>query len=224
MRAWSPYALIAANVFPLAGVLLWDWDAAAIVVFYWSENLIIGALTLLKMLHRSPVLGWFGGAFFVVHYGGFCAVHGMLAMALMGVDIGDPFEGIGLPFFLIFVELLIGVTRGVLETAPSDWLWGFVAIAVSHSFSLIANYIGRREYENQTTQKLMMAPYRRIVILHLAILFGGWGTLALGSPLPLLIILIAGKTGLDLQMHLREHGLSWRMLRGARESLPATGV
>ena len=137
MRAWSPIILIAANLFPLLGVLLWEWDAAAIVVFYWSENLIIGALTLLKMLYRNPILGWFGGAFFVVHYGGFCAVHGMLAMALMGVEIGDPFAGVGLPFFLIFVELLIGVTAGVLESAPPDWIWGFIAIAISHSFSLI---------------------------------------------------------------------------------------
>jgi hypothetical protein len=90
MRVWSPCVLIAANVIPLIGVLLQDWDAVAIVVFYWSKNLIIGALTLLRMLCLSPVPGWFSG--------GFRAVHGMLATSLTGVDIGDPFEGIGLPF------------------------------------------------------------------------------------------------------------------------------
>ena len=180
MLAWSSYALIAANVFPLVGVLLWEWDAVAIVVFYWSENLIIGALTLMKMLFKNPILGWFSGAFFVVHYGGFCAVHGMLAMSLLGVEIGNPFEGIGLPFFLIFVELLIGVIGGVLAAAPQDWIWGFVAILLSHVFSMLSNYFGRQEYREQTGQQLMMAPYRRIIVLHLAILFGGWGTLALG--------------------------------------------
>ena len=224
MRIWSPYLLIAANVIPLIGVFLWDWDAVAIVVFYWSENLIIGALTLLKMLYLSPVLGWFSGAFFVIHYGGFCAVHGMLAMSLMGVDIGDPFDGIGLPFFLIFVELLIGVTRNVFAIAPADWLWGFAAIAISHVFSLFSNYFARREYAEQTTRTLMAAPYRRIIVLHLAILFGGWGTVLLGSPLPLLIILIVGKTLLDLRMHLREHGLSWRVLTGTGESVAASPV
>lgn len=224
MRVWSPYALIAANVFPLIGVLLWDWDAAAIVVFYWSENLVIGALTILKLLARNAVLGWFSSAFFTIHYGGFCAVHGMLAMSLLGVDIGDPFEGIGLPFFLIFVEMLIGVIAGVLAVAPQDWIWGFVAISLSHIFSLASNYFGRGEYQEQTGEKLMMAPYRRIVVLHLAILFGGWGTLALGSPLPLLLILVVGKTLLDLRMHLREHKLSWQSLWGGEELPAESGV
>jgi hypothetical protein len=148
----------------------------------------------------------------------------MFATALMGVDIGEPFDGIGLPFFLVFVEPLINVTVGVLEAAPPDWIWGFVAIALSHFFSLLANYFGRHEYAVQTAQKLMVAPYRRIVVLHIAILFGGWGTLALGSPLPLLIVLVLGKTILDLRMHLREHGLSWGALFGVRESAPAASV
>lgn len=224
MHAWSPYALIAANAFPLLGVLLWDWDAAAVVVLYWSENLIIGALTLVKILHRSPLLGWFGGAFFTVHYGGFCAVHGMLAMQLTGFDIGDPLGTIDLPFIFVFVELLIGVVSGVLANAPQDWIWGFVAVAISHTFSMVSNYFGRGEYANQSLQQLMTAPYKRIVVLHIAILFGGWGALALGSPLPLLLILVVGKTLLDLHLHLREHGLEWQMLLGRRSVTPEAGM
>ena len=54
---------------------------------------------------------------------------------------------------------------------------------------------------------LMSAPYKRIIVLHLAILFGGWGVLALGSPLPVLVILVVLKTALDLKLHLKEHGL-----------------
>ena len=33
----------------------------------------------------------------------------------------------------------------------------------------------------------MTARYGRIIVLHLAIVFGGWGVLALGSPLPILM-------------------------------------
>ena len=40
----SAWALIAANVLPLLGVLFWDWDAFAIVALYWVENVVIGVL------------------------------------------------------------------------------------------------------------------------------------------------------------------------------------
>jgi hypothetical protein len=51
----------------------------------------------------------------------------------------------------------------------------------------------------------MAAPYSRVVVLHLAILFGGWGVMALGSPMPLLLLLIAGKIALDVSAHIKEH-------------------
>ena len=88
----------------------------------------------------------------------------------------------------------------------------------------MTNYFGRREYQEQRARQLMAAPYRRVVVLHIAILLGGWATVSLGSPLPLLIILIVGKCALDLHLHLREHGLSWRSLVSSEESVTPAGV
>ena len=51
----------------------------------------------------------------------------------------------------------------------------------------------------------MVAPYGRIVVLHLAIIFGAFATMALGSPVYLLAILIVGKIMLDLKFHNRAH-------------------
>jgi Family of unknown function (DUF6498) len=53
MRGFSEYrasawALVAANVLPLVGVLLWGWSAFDIVALYWVENVIIGVITSLK--------------------------------------------------------------------------------------------------------------------------------------------------------------------------------
>ncbi len=62
MKNWfaNPAAailLVVSNLVPLSGVLLWDWDAVSIIMLHWSENLILGAYTLVKMIARAPVWG-----------------------------------------------------------------------------------------------------------------------------------------------------------------------
>ncbi|MBW2485930.1 MAG: hypothetical protein JRE72_00795, partial [Deltaproteobacteria bacterium] len=43
-------ALTIANLIPLIGVVFLGWDAAAIVLLYWIENLIVGFFNILRML------------------------------------------------------------------------------------------------------------------------------------------------------------------------------
>lgn len=198
-------ALVVVNLVPLAGVLLWGWDVGALVVLYWSENLILGTYTIVKMLAASPLGGLFSALFFLIHYGGFCAVHGVFVLALT-MDVEPNFiEGDPWPLFLVFVQLLLSVVQQVLSLAPPEWLFAFAALAVSHGISLVGNYFLGGEYRNQTVKSLMSAPYKRIVVLHVAILLGGFGVMALGSPLPLVVLLVGLKIGLDLVLHLREH-------------------
>jgi hypothetical protein len=198
-------ALVVVNLVPLAGVLLWGWDVGGLVVLYWSENLILGAYTIVKMLAASPVGGLASSAFFLIHYGGFCAVHGFFVLALTTDASPDFIEGEPWPLFLVFVQLLVSVVRQVLSLAPPEWLFAFAALAISHGISLVGNYFLGGEYRTQTVKALMSAPYKRIVVLHVAILLGGFGVMALGSPLPLLMLLVGLKIGLDLVLHLREH-------------------
>jgi hypothetical protein len=73
--------------------------------------------------------------------------------------------------------------------------------------SFVTNYIGRGEYLRTTAPSRMAAVYGRVVVLHLAILFGGFAIAALGAPIWILVILVIGKTLLDLRLHEREHGL-----------------
>ena len=51
----------------------------------------------------------------------------------------------------------------------------------------------------------MQQLYKRIVLLHVAIIAGGFGVMALGSPLPLLVLIVIGKIALDIHLHRREH-------------------
>ncbi len=206
-RHLSLVLLVVVNLLPLAGVLFYDWDIAALVVLYWSENLVLGFYTLARMLVVSPLGGLFSGLFFLIHYGGFCAVHGLFIMVLLVDPEADIFSGGNTwPFFFVFIELLIEVIRQVLAYAPPEWLWAFSALFLSHGVSFLVNFLLGGERDRLTVKQLMAAPYGRIVILHITIIAGAFATMALGQPIFLLVILIALKIGVDVTMHLREHG------------------
>ena len=63
----------------------------------------------------------------------------------------------------------------------------------------------KAEYASASPQKLMASPYGRIVVMHIAIIAGGFLTMALGSPLGVLAVLIVLKTAIDVKLHLWEH-------------------
>jgi hypothetical protein len=91
--------------------------------------------------------------------------------------------------------------------AAADYgLWLPIAIlAASHAFSFLSNYLYRGEFRRVRLQELMIAPYQRVVVLHVAIIFGGFAAMALGSPLWALVVLLALKIALDLRAHVKEH-------------------
>jgi hypothetical protein len=80
-------ALVVANVIPLWGVLYLGWDAFYILLLYWSENLVIGFYGILKIAFaKAPNLAAhlskiFIIPFFIIHYGGFMAGHGLFVLS-----------------------------------------------------------------------------------------------------------------------------------------------
>ena len=175
---------------------------------------MLGGINVLKMLccglgkqapdedstkWRNPIGALFLVPFFSFHYGMFCFVHGVFVFALLSGD--GPFGGNGGPGFDPF-----DMQGSVLAAISENQLWlAILALAASHLYSFFHNYLGKGEYQATTFSQLMTKPYGRIVVLHLALLFGAFLILALGSPILLLLILVVGKTGLDLKLHLREH-------------------
>ncbi len=204
-RRASLAALVLVNLLPLVGVLFLDWDVAALMILYWSENLVIGFYTLAKLLVKSPFAGWFKGMFFLIHYGGFCGVHGMFIVLMLLDEDFSPFSSDPWPLFLAFPQILFNVTAHVLTHAPPQWLAAFAALFLSHGISFFANFLYGPERDELDTGQIMSAPYARIVVLHLAVLFGGFGVMALGQPLFMLVILVLLKLGVDISLHMREH-------------------
>ena len=208
-------SLLAANVLPIVGVLFFGWDAFAIVLLYWTENIVLGFYNVLKMAfvkmaHPAENLGkLFMIPFFIIHYGGFTAVHGLFILSFFQHDAGregfNPFpSGPDWPCFLVFVQLLFNVIGQSYSMLPANMLYAVAGLFVSHGVSFGYNYFYKGERQRTNLQKLMGQPYGRIVVLHIAIIIGGGLTMAFGSPLGLLLILVLLKTVIDVKLHLRE--------------------
>lgn len=193
----SVAALLVANLVPLAGVLFFGWEVFPVVFVFWAENVIVGVFNVLKMI-TAP---WRGGAdlglrfflvpFFCFHYGMFCFVHGAFVFVLFGRELMEPH---GFPGPALMVETM---------TRLGLW-WAVAGLAASHGISFVWNYLVGGERNRVQVAQLMAQPYGRIVVLHLAILGGGFLMVALGSPWFGLALLVLLKIGLDLRAHLRE--------------------
>jgi hypothetical protein len=194
----SAWVLVAANLVPLAGVLFWGWDAFALVTLFWMENVVIGVFFLLRMLTLDPLdpALWLGKLFlvpfFCAHYGMFTAIHGGFVFHLLGGKRYD-MEG--------FIPL-----EAAVRAAADFGLWLPLGVLVaSHLFSFLWNYLYRGEFRRAQLARLMAQPYGRVVVLHVAIIFGGFAAAMLGSPVWALVVLMALKIGLDWRAHVKEH-------------------
>lgn len=190
--------LILANLVPLYGVLVWDWEVFAVLFLFWTENIVIGIFNAARMLaaRASEPLAWaeklFLIGFFCVHYGLFTAIHGTFVISLFGggEDRPDVIEN----------PAVIGDIIAEQQLAIP-----VAALFVSHGYSFLVNFLLRGEYRHTSPKTLMARPYSRIVLLHLTILAGGALVQALETPLIGLILLIALKIAMDLHAHIRSH-------------------
>jgi hypothetical protein len=198
-------ALIVANVIPLLGVLFLGWSVWNILIIYWLENGIVGAFNILKMARAEGTSADPGPAlmingqpassmsrfglmpFFAMHYGIFWFVHGIFVFTLPAFAILSP-----------------GAADEMTIEPGSILVAGF-ALAVSHGLSFWWNYLRGGEYRRATAASLMFAPYRRLIVLHLTIIFGGMAIMFTGAPAAAVAILVLVKTVLDVGLHLAEH-------------------
>jgi hypothetical protein len=192
----SVLALLAANLYPVVGVVFLDWDAFYLLLLFWMENLVIGFYTIIKMLlisldNASWAAKLSSVLFFCVHYGMFTLVHGVFIFVVFGGGIGDASS-----------DDTITAWQKVLNY---QLLWGALALLISHGVSFFQNYIKAKEYKQSKLAELMQQPYGRVVILHLTIIFGGFLVMILGSPVVGLIFLIVIKTVIDIRSHLQQH-------------------
>jgi hypothetical protein len=192
--ARSPAAMgaLLINLAPLAGVLAWGWKGGALVVLYWLENIVVGVVNVARMASSGVANGPIGlGAavltipFFCVHFGMFCLVHGMFVLFLFA-DV-TPTNDLN-PFSLVSSALAVAPHMAAVIGMITIWK---VALFVTR-------FIGGGEFRRTNPAELMMAPYGRIVFIHIAIFAGAFALAALGQPIIGVIALVVLKAAYDV--------------------------
>jgi len=195
----SPLALallIGLNLVPLIGVFEWGWQSFEIIFLYWMENVVIGAFTFARMLVRPyghPIdlaFPAFFAPFFAVHYGMFCWGHGTFVIHLFGPESLDRLDVVPAALQVLTTPHMLAALAALASIQLFDW----VRDVREHGLGASG------------VKDLMIAPYRRIVVLHVSIIVGGFALGALDEPTVGLVILVGVKTASDLWHWRHDHG------------------
>jgi hypothetical protein len=197
--------LLAMDALPLVGVLLFHWQVFPIILLFWAENVVAGGFTVAKMAKARgsgpPSAGWSGvrlndtrisdlagrsrGALigtFIANYGIFTAAHGFFIVVL-------------------FSGLLVPVPHGAGSAGTPGLVWfglAFGSLIAVYAADFWRTYLGRGEYLQTSPVQAMTEPYGRMIIMHLAIVFGGLFVDSIGAPMGGLLLLVVFKTGYDI--------------------------
>lgn len=188
--------IFAINLLPVLGAIVFGWSALSLILIYWIENLIIGAINALKMLIAGGTAGWVGllaglflTAFFAVHYGFFCYAHGTMIWGLFGNGLEGADSKLN----------TMGLWAATWEKVSTDrvLLWAVALLGAFHVYAFARYWLGARRWETADPATQMFAPYPRIFVVHVTIMLGGVAVLASGQPAVAVALLALLKTILE---------------------------
>lgn len=170
------------DLLPIYAVLAWGWNAVPLVMLYWMENIVTGVMTIPRILVSGARFGIGGvlgsaflSAFFVVHYGLFCLVHGTFLVAFASYSNQQSIENV--PFADLEGIFHYGLQSGL----HVDWI--IYAIAAFQVIVFFVEFVWKGDWKRSSPDKEMMAPYGRIVVLHFGIFVGAGALFLLGQPM-----------------------------------------
>ncbi len=189
------------NAVPLVGVLYFGWSAINVLVLYWFENLLIAVCTVLRLvMHRR----W-------TRKRGYWRRSNRLGMKVndkpvqMGL-VGEYALG-AFGFTLAHGVFVAAIAFIVRQNYPDQAMWqlswdqvarGALAIAAFLGIELASDLARIRGASFAALRDYALGRMGRIVVLHLALVFGMFAMAMSNSPMGVLYVLIALKTGSDL--------------------------
>ncbi|MCD4795451.1 MAG: DUF6498-containing protein [Bacteroidales bacterium] len=210
MKDRSIIFLIAVNLFPLLGVLFFDWDAIMIVMFYCIETFIIGLFNAAKMILSkvdSPQKylsenKTSNGQFTDIQGNPGCIKIFLVPFFLFHYNIFVISQTVAIYFISTeFFENEISIQNFLTY----DFIVTVLLIILSHAYSFYKNYIGKEEYKKISVQQLMSLPYKRIIIQQVTVIAGVFLIILFQGPIGFLILLIGLKLIVDIRAHNKSH-------------------
>jgi hypothetical protein len=191
-RLATAVLLVVVNLLPIWPVLDGRAGMGDVFLVYWIENVVVWLCGIVQVATAQGT-DTMGGVteprtgldrFFAIHYGAFTLGHGI---------------------FALFMVHLVGLEGGVGQVLLLSAL-----IAVSHVVSLAVNWFGRGERLVVGPAQAALAPYPRMLVLHVGIivgfvLIGGPHAFDHGAQLHAVAVLCVLKTLVDLAFHLATH-------------------
>lgn len=177
------------NLIPVAGVLWFAWSPLLLLLLYWAENVFVGVFNWLKLrgfeAQKAPGVEPFRiSSFFAMHYGMFTLVHGIFAVVVGG---------------LMFSGDEATHAAGVGREGGFEWLSFLIAIG-SIALLHLTDYVRWRMsqgWKSGSLDRQMMAPYGRIIVMHLTIIGGAAVLAATDAPVTYIALLAVLKTFIE---------------------------
>ena len=184
------------NAVPIVGVLRFGWSVTNVLVLYWFENLLIAVCTCVRIaVHRqlTQKRGYWRGGQIGVKVNGQTLKSGLLG------------EYAAMAFLFTFAHgIFVGAITLILsQNFPDDPRWqvslvqighGVLAISVMLGLELVADLFTIRSRSFAWMRTYVEGRMGRVIVLHLAIIFGMMAMAATHSPLGILYVLIGLKT------------------------------
>jgi hypothetical protein len=189
------------NAVPIVGVRYYGWSATNVLVLYWFENLMIAIATSIRIVaHR--VLTRKRGHWRRGTIGGINVNEKPIKSTLLSEYALVAFV------FTLAHGLFVGVIAYMLTTEhPDDPMWqfswlqlqrGIAAIGIMMGVELVVDIATMRSRPFAWIREYAQRRMSRILVLHLAIIFGMLAMAMTNSPFGILYVLIALKTLVDL--------------------------
>lgn len=196
--------IIIANLIPVYGVWFEDWSATEAFIVYALETLIIGLLTVLKLLIATFVKGkdnWYNNGsstmvsgfffifFFIIHFGLFALVQTTIFSQAANITP----KGSGMMHFFFHWPSYINEEIGIM-------LAGFV---VSYLFNNFLPFVVNADYRRKSMMLLMFEPYGRIFIQQFTVILGSM-FLSFGFGKGFILVFALAKLFFDLYVNFEE--------------------
>lgn len=194
-------AVLLANLASVVAIWWYDWQAHALLMVYWLETGVIGAIYVTKIRRAAgtddpeAIRSW-------------TTVDGEPPESYVGksnrtvaVALVRNYAGFWLFAGVFFLIIPFAEEMALEPASPDAVALAAVSLVGYHVFSYWYEYVGLREFEHRGPVSLLVEPAPRFWVLGLTLIFGLGATSLTQSPMGVLVVF---KTSADLLFHRRE--------------------